>query len=198
MDFDAQQKELDVIYAIYEREVAFYKTGAICKPGCAFCCTHFGNLDVTTLEGRIIQTWVNQQRPDTRTALHNKINKNRKAKSKGKAPTCPFLRTDHTCRIYPIRPFSCRQLYSVRECEGRGPTIHRQARDASRQAIAKLQQLDATGYSGHISYILYLLDQKNFRKVYFTGAFDPSTLKAFGKRYGIVINRKALSKLVNQ
>ena len=65
MDFDAQKKELDVIYARYEREVALYKAGAICKPGCAFCCTHFGNVDVTTLEGRIIHAWVNQQHPET-------------------------------------------------------------------------------------------------------------------------------------
>ena len=195
MNFDAQKKELDVIYESYERGVALYKAGAICKPGCAFCCTHFGTLDVTTLEGRIIQAWVNQQHRDTRATLQNRISKNRKAKEKGKAATCPFLRTDHTCRIYTIRPFSCRQLYSVHPCEGRGPTIHRQARDASQKTIAQLQQLDATGYSGHITYILYLLDQKKFRKIYFTGGFDPSALQAYGKKHGIVINRMVSNKL---
>ena len=189
MDFDTQKKELNVIYERYERDVALFKAGAICKPGCAFCCTHYGNLDVTTLEGRIIHTWVNQQHQDTRTTLQNKINKNRKAKAKGQAAACSFLRTDHTCLIYPIRPFSCRQLYSVRECEGRGPTVHRQARDASQKTIVKLQQLDPNGYSGHITYILYLLDQKNFRKAYYTGRFDPQALKVFGKKHGIVINR---------
>jgi Fe-S-cluster containining protein len=194
MDFDAQKKELNVIYASYEREVALFKAGAICKPGCAFCCTHYGTLDVTTLEGRIIHTWIHQQHRDTRTTLHNKIIKNRKAKEKGNAPTCPFLRTDHTCRIYPIRPFSCRQLYSVRQCEGRGPTIHRQARNASQKAIVKLQQLDLTGYSGHLTYILYLLDQKNFRKIYCAGEYDPSALKVFGKKHGIIINRRAINK----
>ena len=194
MDFDAQKKELDVIYARYEREVALYKAGAICKPGCAFCCTHFGNVDVTTLEGRIIHAWVNQQHPESRQALQKKINKNRKAREKGRAAACPFLTTDHTCRIYPLRPFSCRQLYSVRTCAGRGPTIHRQARDASRKTIAKLQQLDATGYSGHISYILYLLDQKRFTRVYYQGGFDPSAIQAAGKKYGIIINRRAINK----
>ena len=131
MDLNGLQAQLNVIYKRYEREVALFKAGAICKPGCAFCCIHFGSVDITTLEGRIIRAWMNQQHPDIRTALQSKINANRKAQKKGQATPCPFLRTDHTCRIYPIRPFSCRQLYSLRTCEGRGPTVHRQAREAS-------------------------------------------------------------------
>lgn len=191
MNFIEQKSVLNAIYEDYERHVALFKAGAICKPGCAFCCTHFGSVDITTIEGRIIWEWVSQRRPDDRAALQRKIEKNRKAKEKGAVAPCPFLKPDHTCRIYPIRPFSCRQLYSVRPCEGRGPTVHRQSREAAKKAIVQLQKLDATGYSGHIAYILYLLDQKNFRNLYCMGGFDPDLIKDFGKKHGIVINRKA-------
>jgi len=191
MNFAEQKHELDAIYKGYEKAAALFKAGAICKPGCAFCCTHFGRVDITTLEGRVIWDWVSQRRPEDRAALQRKIEKNRKTKEKGATAPCPFLKPDHTCLIYPIRPFSCRQLYSVRPCEGRGPTVHRQSRETAKKAIAQLQNLDETGYSGHISYILHLLDQKDFRKLYYKGGFDPNLIKGFGKKHGIVINRKA-------
>ena len=73
-----------------------------------------------------------------------------------------------------------------------GPTIHRQARDAAQKTIQLLKRLDANGYSGHISHILCLLDQRKFRKVYQGGGFDPAAIMAFGKKYGIVINRSSL------
>ena len=195
MNFSEQKTELNAIYEGYERAVVLFKAGAICKPGCAFCCTHYGRLDITTLEGRIIWDWLSQRRPDDRAALQRKIEKNRKAKEKGATDPCPFLKPDRTCRIYPIRPFSCRQIYSVRPCEGRGPTVHRQSREAAKKTIVQLQQLDARGYSGHLSFILNLLDQKQFRKVYFSGGFDPGLIKVFGKKHGIVINRKALGAM---
>lgn len=189
MNFVEQKNKLDAIYKAYERSVALFKAGAICKPGCAFCCTHYGNVDITTLEGRIIGDWVSQRRPEDLAALQRKIEKNRKTKAKGAFAPCPFLKPDHTCLIYTIRPFSCRQLYSVRPCEGRGPTVHGQAREAAKKAIGQLQQLDATGYSGHITDILYLLDQQKFRKIYLNGGFDPAAIQNFGKKHGIVINR---------
>jgi hypothetical protein len=189
MDLDNLQNELDAIYAAYERSVVLYTSGAICRPGCAFCCTHFGTVDMTTLEGMVIQRWIaSRPRADGKTLLR-KIDRNRKSKEKGASAPCPFLKPDRTCLIYALRPFSCRQLYSVRPCDGRGPTIHRQAHDAARHTIAELQRLDHTGYSGHISYILYLLEQKNFRQVYLNGGFDPAAIAAFGQKHGIVINR---------
>lgn len=197
MNYIEQKEALNTIYNGYERSVALFTAGAICKPGCAFCCTHYGHVDITTLEGRIIWDWVSQRRPEDRAALQRKIEKNHKNKEKGATAPCPFLKTDHTCLIYPIRPFSCRQLYSVRSCDGRGPTVHRQSREAAQKAIALLQKLDETGYSGHISYVLYLLDQKSFRKLYFKGGFDPGLIKDFGKKHGIVINRHTLGEKRN-
>ncbi|MBW1717643.1 MAG: hypothetical protein JRJ77_17835 [Deltaproteobacteria bacterium] len=54
-----------------------------------------------------------------------------------------------------------------------------------------MQRLDDTGYSGHISFILYLLDKPGFRKLYLSGGFDPGKIARFGKSHGIVINRFA-------
>ncbi len=174
----------------------FSRPGPYANLAVPFVAPTYGKVDITTLEGRIIHAWVAQRHPDERTALQRKIDKNRKAQAKGAAAPCPFLKSDHTCRIYAIRPFSCRQLYSVRPCEGRGPTVHRQSRKAAKKAIAQLQRLDTTGYSGHISDILCLLDQIRFRKVYYKGGFDPSLIIDFGKKHGIVINRKASSQPV--
>ncbi len=88
-----------------------------------------------------------------------------------------------------VRPFSCRQLYSLRPCEEKGPTVHRQAAALAKETVQKIQRLDDTGYSGHLTYILTLLDDNCFRRLYLAGGFDPAAISAFGKSHGIVINR---------
>lgn len=46
------------IYNDFESSVQIYKAGAVCKIGCAFCCIHFGTVDIITLEGFIIHEWI--------------------------------------------------------------------------------------------------------------------------------------------
>ena len=167
-----------------------YKAGAICKIGCAFCCIHFGNVDIITLEGLIIHEWIESLDKPNKVVLRKKIAKNMKKKAKRSIARCPFLDTDNTCLIYDVRPFSCRQLYSLRECTDRGPTVHREAYQKAKKAVKRLQQLDSTGNSGHISYILHLLDRPDFKKLYLSGGFNPALIRPFGKKYGIVINRE--------
>ena len=87
------------------------------------------------------------------------------------------------------RPFSCRRLYSLRRCSDGGPMVHRQAMAVARQTIIEIQHLDKNGYSGHHSFILYLLDQQEFRSFYRSGGFEPQKIMQFGKSHGIVINR---------
>jgi len=60
--------------------------------------------------------------------------------------------------------------------------------------VKKLQHLDATGYSGHLSYILHLISTPDFKELYQTGGFDPAKIMSFGKRYGIVINCRVSDK----
>jgi len=191
MIIEEKRDILQDIYNDFESSVQIYKTGAICKIGCAFCCIHFGNVDIITLEGFLIHEWIEGLDKQKKADFRKRIANNMKKKAKQSIARCPFLDTNNTCLVYDIRPFSCRQLYSLRECTDRGPTVHRQAFLISKKTVKTLQQLDSTGYSGHISYILHLLDRPNFKKLYCSGGFNPEHIAAFGKKHGIVINRKA-------
>jgi hypothetical protein len=54
-----------------------------------------------------------------------------------------------------------------------------------------MQELDDTGYSGHLSFILHLLEKASFRNQYVRGGFDPKKIMRFGKSHRIMINRYA-------
>jgi len=59
----------------------------------------------------------------------------------------------------------------------------------AKRAVREMQQLDDTGYSGHLSFILYLLERPEFRKLYLARGLDPQKIMKFGKTHGIIINR---------
>ena len=189
MDIQAKKERLAEIYADYGQKVRPYKAAAVCKIGCAFCCNHFGNVDVITLEGLIVHEWICGLKTPAQRGIRKKIANNMKMRKKRSTAACPFLKNDKTCGIYAIRPFSCRQLYSLKECTGEGPTVHRKAVALSKMTVQRLQQLDINGNSGHISFILHLLDRPGFRMLYQAGGFNPGEIASFGKTHGIVINR---------
>lgn len=180
------------LYAIYERfdaESREFRKQAVCRPGCAFCCTNMGNIDVIALEGMVIREHLSSFSSKKKKEMHSRLLRNREEKEKGRIAPCPFLKADHTCLIYEIRPFSCRQLYSLEKCGPAGATVHREARELAQKTVKSLQQLDDNGYSGHISFILHLLDNREFREFYQSGGFDPARIRAFGKSCGLLINR---------
>ena len=189
MNLEEKRKKLRELYDQYEREVVEFKKAAACEVGCADCCIDVGNIDITTLEGIIIYEQIASFEEQIHTEIKNRLAKNKAEREEKKLSRCAFLNEDKLCIIYDIRPFSCRQLYSVKKCNGEPPTIHRQAMEIGRQIREKIQQLDTAGYSGHISYILYLLDNDNFRKCYLSGKSDPKRIKDFGRSHGILINR---------
>jgi len=189
MDLNTKQHQLKPIYSEFETRTEAYTADAICKAGCAFCCTHYGTLDITTLEGWVIRDWILKLGASRRTAMLKKLEKNRKRKEQGNSARCPFLTRDNTCSIYDIRPFSCRQLYSLKPCTEKGPTVHRQVVELARDTVRRLQQLDGTGYSGHISYILHMFSHPAFRRRYAAGEYKPEEIIDFGKSHGLVINR---------
>jgi Fe-S-cluster containining protein len=189
--FEEKKEKLFEVYDRSERETTPYLQQAFCKAGCSFCCTFMGNIDIVTLEGLIILEHIENQPEDFRTALKNKIAKNSAEKEKGRKPPCPFLQENNTCKIYAVRPFSCRQLYSVRECSGSGPMAHRQAVESARSTVREIQKLDDSGYSGHISFIIHLLEDLSFRKLYLSGGFAPEEIMKFGKTHRLIINRLA-------
>jgi hypothetical protein len=189
MDFIEQRRKLHAIYACFENEVRQYRREAVCGLGCSFCCIAMGNVDITTLEGRIILEHVRSMPDHESATLKSRIAANKLAKEKGEKAPCPFQDDQGACQIYEVRPFSCRQLYSLRKCDQEGPLIHRAAVAAAGITVRRIQALDHTGYSGHISYILYLLDNHNFGMFYAAGGFQPDKISKFGKTHGIIINR---------
>ncbi|WP_373498917.1 YkgJ family cysteine cluster protein [Desulfococcus sp.] len=194
MNLARMTKHLQDIYDEFETAVACHKQAAVCRAGCAFCCTTVGDVDITTLEGIIIRNHLSSLPKKIRLRLEKAVAENRREKERQSIVPCPFLAGDRTCSIYAVRPFSCRRLYSVKPCGETGPTLHREAAALSDAAVTALQQLDDTGYSGHISHILHLLDMPRFRKHYLSGGFDPADIMDFGKAHRIVINRFAAAR----
>ena len=194
MDIKTKQEKLKDIYNDFMIRSKPFTVNAVCKPGCSFCCIHFGHVDVITLEGFIIHEWMETLSQSDQIDLRKKLVKNMKKKIKRSVARCPFLSRDNTCRIYDIRPFSCRQLYSLETCTTKGPVVHRKSVEMAKTTVKKIQHLDATGYSGHLSYILHLISMPDFKELYQTGGFDPAKIMSFGKKYGIVINRRVSDK----
>lgn len=186
-----KRKKLRELYSQYEKDVAEFKKSAACVKGCANCCIDVGNIDITTLEGIIIYDRVATFEEPLKSRIKAGLAQNKMEREKGVLSRCAFLKADKTCLIYDIRPFSCRWLYSIKKCDGASPTIHRRALNLAKQTVKKIQQLDSSGYSGHMSYILFLLDKEEFRKLYLLGKSKPQKIAYFGQSHGIIINRTA-------
>ncbi|MBW1932098.1 MAG: YkgJ family cysteine cluster protein, partial [Deltaproteobacteria bacterium] len=184
-----KRKKLKELYSQYEKDVAEFKKSAACVKGCANCCIDVGNIDITTLEGIIIYDRVATFEEPLKSRIKAGLAQNKMERENGVLSRCAFLKADKTCIIYDIRPFSCRWLYSIKKCDGASPTIHRRALNLAKQTVKKIQQLDSSGYSGHISYILFLLDKEEFRKLYLRGKSKPQKIAYFGQSHGIMINR---------
>jgi len=185
-----KKEKLTEIYSDFEKSVDEFKKFAACKIGCADCCIYVGNVDITTMEGIVIQNRLETFEKKLKAKIRKKLDKNKAERERGILAKCAFLKEeDNTCRIYDIRPFSCRRIYSIKQCNQSQPVVHRQVIELADYTISKLQQLDDTGYSGHMSFILYLLGKTGFRKAYLTGKFNPGEIMNFGKSHGIIINR---------
>ena len=185
---------LTEIYSDFENSVSEFKKSAACKIGCAYCCIYVGNVDITTMEGIVIQNRMESFEKKLKAKIRRKLDKNKAERERGILAKCAFLKEDNTCRIYDIRPFSCRRIYSIKQCNQNQPVVHRQAIELADYTISKMQQIDDTGYSGHMSFILYLLDKSGFRKAYLGGKFNPGKIMNFGKSHGIIINRSVKPK----
>jgi Fe-S-cluster containining protein len=191
MNWEERQEKLQAIYERFEKDVSPFKKDAVCHLGCTFCCTDVGSVDINTLEALTIQQRLETFSRFLKKGLKKKLETNRKKKQKQSAVRCAFLAQHGACLIYDVRPFSCRQLYSLKKCGTQGPTVHRQAVELARSTIARIQAIDDTGYSGHLSYILHMLGSEKFRQVYQSGEFKPDEIMLFGKSHHIVINRMA-------
>lgn len=177
LTFIEKIKLLEKLYTQFEEEVKEFKKNAVCHKGCADCCKQMAKIDLTTLEALRIKEKIETFDESTKLWIKKRLKKDLKKRKKKNYANCPFLTKEDTCLIYEVRPFSCRWIYSLKKCKGNPPLIHSCVFEMAKETIRKIKQLDNNGYSGHISIILQLLDQTEFRESYLLG--KPNKIKSF-------------------
>ena len=193
---DEKLTQISEIYDVFETAVAAYKTDAACRKGCAYCCTDAGSIDITTLEGLAMRAEIQRLARPLQLKIKKAQNRDMQKREHGRPNPCPFLMKNRSCIIYTHRPFSCRRIYSLHICSReRPPMLHRAVMKTAAESIRRLQLLDDTGYSGHLSFILSLLDTPKFFETYLAGDYCPEEIMRFGKAHRIIINRMAWQDL---
>ncbi len=79
---------------------------------------------------------------------------------------CPFLE-DHSCQIYPVRPFGCRLFISSQKCSARQPALVPDYYFEAATAVAQLiEHLGQNNYWGNMLDVLpALLDISEFEEI---------------------------------
>ncbi|UCE81780.1 MAG: YkgJ family cysteine cluster protein [Deltaproteobacteria bacterium] len=191
MDLLEKKRQVIQLYEEYERLVQPYKTLAVCEKGCASCCIDVGSVGATTLEGLLILEYLQGWDDQAIEEINRTLRENRSEKLNGVLVRCAFLDEEESCRIYVVRPFSCRRLYSVRKCDGQGAVVHRRAVVLGQKIEKELQELDPDGCSGHLTFILYLLEEELFRRSYLKGSWNLEDFRDIIERYELVVHKGA-------
>jgi hypothetical protein len=182
--------QLAGIYSAYEDDTRELTAVKACAKGCSFCCRAAGSIDITTLEGLALREAMQRLPKAQQKILTQSFRSEIRKREAGKTVPCPFLMKNKACMVYDSRPFACRRIYSHHVCTADSPPmVSRQVMERADGAIRELQKLDDTGYSGHMSYILYMLSVPAFMSTYMAGDFNPGEIMEFGKAHRIVINR---------
>ncbi len=183
-------RQLQPIYDDFDAGAARYKTEAACTKGCAYCCTDAGSIHITTLEGLVIRDCIASLPRARQVSVNKALAADRKRRERGQPSACPLLMKNSACMIYDRRPFACRRIYSLTTCSShQHPILAKPVMVLGDRSIRALQQLDINGYSGHLSYILYMLESPAFLKTYLAGNYRPEEIMQFGESHGIAINR---------
>jgi hypothetical protein len=195
MDLKEKKTNVYELYEKYERLVEPYKSQAVCEKGCASCCIDVGSVGATTLEGLIILEYIQGWDRQALKEMNRNLRENRNDKLSQVFTRCAFLDQEQSCRIYAVRPFSCRRLYSVRKCDGQGAVVHRQAAVLGQKIEKELQKLDPDGCSGHLSFILHLLEKNGFRQGYLRENWSAEKFKDIIERYELVVHKEGPREL---
>lgn len=131
---------LQTLYDVYEETAKDFRTA--CERDCSACCSH--NVIATSLETDLALQFLadtgresiipsaaarsgpKRMRPRITINALAEYCLNRKdpppeVSDYERAP-CPF-RTEEGCPLYPVRPFSCRAMWSVRRCSDSGEAL---------------------------------------------------------------------------
>jgi Fe-S-cluster containining protein len=156
----------------------------VCRRGCSACCTQ--NVTITAVEGEAIlryilaegmSFWLAEKLASPRTHQPPQMTTNDFASAclegQDKPPdehhnlaACPFLE-ENLCKIYPVRPFSCRLFISEKTCSAIHPALvsdyYLEAAAAVTQLVEHLGQKE---YWGNMLDVLpALLDITEFREI---------------------------------
>jgi Fe-S-cluster containining protein len=156
----------------------------VCSKGCSCCCTE--NVTITALEGeRILRfcmsngltQWlaetllqpaqVSRPRMTTNEFAHACLSGRETVPDSGGGLTvCPFLAED-ACRIYPVRPFSCRCFISASRCSATQPALLDESYlTASTAMLQLIEHLGQKEYWGIMTDVLMaLLDISTYQPV---------------------------------
>jgi len=189
LDLKEKKRLVFALYEQYERVVQPFKEQAVCEKGCASCCIDVGNVGATTLEGLIIREYLQGWDHLAIDEINRSLKENRSEKLNSALVRCPFLDEEASCDIYAVRPFSCRRLYSVKKCHGQGAVVHKQAVVLGQKIERELQELDPGGCSGHLSFILHLLEQDTFRRGYLKGSWKVEDFRDIIEPYELVVHK---------
>jgi len=185
-----QIEKLKTIYDAFDEKTAAYRSEAACAKSCAFCCSQAGSIDIITLEGIVIWEYLAMMPRARQKNIQKVMTQDIKKREAGTVFPCPFLQKNKSCMIYDVRPFACRRIYSLHVCsKEKPPQLNRHVMEQAKRTLRQLQQVDDTGYSGHISFILFMLDTPRFLDTYLAGDFKPGEIMDFGKTHQISINR---------
>lgn len=177
-----KKKILQTVCGLFEEWGA--TLDAACQKGCSSCCTQ--NVTITAIEGVEILRYIIDQNmtqwlvskltsPRSHNPPKTTTNEFAAACLEGKDidpgnqqnfSTCPFLE-ENICRIYPIRPFSCRLFLSTKTCSPGQPALvpdyYFEAATAVNQLLEHLGQKE---YWGNMLDVLpALLDISEFNEI---------------------------------
>ena len=188
LNYREKKKQVFALYEQYERLAQPFMSQAVCEKGCASCCIDVGSVGATTLEGLIILEYIQGWDRQALKEINRVLRENRHDKLNQVLARCAFLDQEQSCRIYTVRPFSCRRLYSLRKCDGQGAVVHRQAVMLGQKIEKELQNLDPDGCSGHLSFILHLLEREAFRRGYQKGSWKVEDFRDIIESYELVVH----------
>ncbi len=187
-DTRKMEERFEKLFSAYQRfedAARGFLLEAACRPGCADCCIDVGRMDMTTLEGLNVLSALEGLEPPVQKRLRKRLLRDKKKRGKGSRVRCAFLDQRDLCLVYEQRPFSCRQLYSVKRCDRGPPTVHRAAHALSRSFIDEIKGIDDTGLYGHLPNVLALLMEPDFREMYLARSLTRARAESWAKRYGL-------------
>ena len=182
-------KKLFVLKQIYKIYDDFNDTlDVACKIYCSQCCTN--DVIMTTLEGQLIIEYVLESEPfewlkkvekglsKKRFLPQTTTNKIAELCRKGKElpredhscaeDICPLL-ADDECPIYTVRPFGCRCLVSTHDCRPTGyASVDSFVLSANHLFLQFIEHVDANGFSGNLTDVLWFMASKDNRIGYET------------------------------